>query len=301
MVNNRLKQLGDVEATVKAKEVEHNVCDLAVKGAEQMLAKHETQMTESGLMRFSSSPQQCALCCDDVEVGKAVKLGCSHGWYCPDCITRFVEARLDSGTAGQVPCPDCKTGISEEVLVRLLPSSTVFKLHARSIEKAAVAAGAVQRCCPTPNCAMRQTFKDTDKGQLTCVMCSKESCWLCGVQPYHHGMTCEQHAAKKRKASDADENDALFMKWMEDTGTRQCPTCKMATTKENLAKQSEQRSECHKMLCRNCGTKFCFKCLAVLTDTYTCGCTKNKHGFIDPFSGEIVDHLKRGAAKRAKV
>merc|ERR1719324_2250848 len=80
---------------------------------------------------------------------------------------------------------------------------------------------------------------------------------------------------------------------MEATGTRQCPKCQMATTKENLDKQTEQRSECHKMQCRNCGTRFCFKCLAVLTDTYTCGCTKDKHGFVDPRTGKYVAHLKK--------
>merc|ERR1739841_322711 len=124
-----------------------------------------------------------------------------------------------------------------------------------------------------------------------------ESCWLCGTQPYHEGKTCAQHAkSKKRDRSQRDE-DRSFMEWMEATGTQQCPTCKMAVTKEKLEGQTEQRSECHKMMCRNCGTKFCFKCLKILTDTFTCGCTKNKHGFIDPITGELVKHFKRGKAK----
>merc|ERR1719446_1052609 len=85
---------------------------------------------------------------------------------------------------------------------------------------------------------------------------------------------------------------------MEATGTRQCPKCRIGISKHSLHEQHTQRRECHKMLCRNCGTRFCFKCLAVLTDAFTCGCSKNKHGFIDPYSGEVIGHLKRGKSKK---
>jgi hypothetical protein len=248
-------------------------------------------------MQFNSSNKACSICCDDIATGGAALLGCGHGYYCSACVTRFVEARLENGTAGDVPCPDCKGGIPEKDLVKVLPTKTVLRLHARSIEMVAVAGGAVQRSCPTPDCKMRHTFKEGASGQMICWMCTRESCWLCGTQPFHVGMTCEQYA-KRLKARGLSKDDEEFYKWMEKTGTRQCPKCHMATSKENLDKQTEQRSECHKMLCRNCGTKFCFKCLAVLTDTYTCGCTKNKHGFIDPNSGDLVSHLKRGKGSK---
>jgi len=251
-------------------------------------------------MRFSSIGRQCAICCDDVPAESSVLLGCNHGWYCLQCVTRFVEARLECGTAGDVPCPDCAAPISEKDLVNLLPRKTIFRLHARSIEKDAVVHGANLRTCPTPNCPMRETIQEGASGMKTCVMCSEESCWLCGTQPYHEGRTCEQHAKRQRKRGLTKDEDSLY-KWMESTGTRQCPKCQMGVTKENLSKQTEQRSECHKMLCRNCGTRFCFKCVAVLTDAYTCGCTKNKHGFIDPETGEVLGHLRRGNAKKLKA
>lgn len=69
----------------------------------------------------------------------------------------------------------------------------------------------------------------------------------------------------------------------------------MAVTKQNIGKQKTQSAECHKMLCRNCGTRFCFKCLAVLTDKFACGCTHKKHGFVDPDTGEYVAHLGENA------
>merc|ERR1719356_2131914 len=68
----------------------------------------------------------------------------------------------------------------------------------------------------------------------------------------------------------------------------------MAVTKQNLEKQDAQRAECHKMLCRCCGTRFCFKCLAVLTESHTCGCSRDAHGFIDPHTGRRLAHLRAG-------
>jgi len=293
----RANETAGLEVVLKAKESEEKACQDEVSNASRELSEHEARMSREGLLRYSSISQACTICCTEVEAGAAAMLGCNHGYYCFDCVTRFVETRLDNGTAGDVPCPECSAAICEKDLVNLLPRKTVIRLHARSMEMEAVASGALQRSCPTPDCKMRHTLKAGSSGQVTCVMCAKESCLLCGAQPFHTGRTCEQHA-KRLRAQGLSKEDESFFKWMEATGTRQCPKCQMATSKENLARQTEQRSECHKMLCRNCGTRFCFKCLAILTETYTCGCTKNKHGFIDPFSGEVVGHLKRGAAKK---
>merc|ERR1719356_1910713 len=131
---------------------------------------------------------------------------------------------------------------------------------------------------------------------MTCPLCEKESCWLCGAQPYHKGLTCEDHSIRSRSSGQMSDEES-FRRWMEETGTKQCPKCGMATSKQNLKNQTEQRSECHKMMCRNCGTRFCFKCLALLTETYACRCTDKRHQFVDPHTGEHIKHLQRGKAK----
>jgi len=76
----------------------------------------------------------------------------------------------------------------------------------------------------------------------------------------------------------------------------------MAVSKQNLDKQQSQYQECHKMICRNCNTKFCFKCTKVLTDTFNCGCSINAHGFVNPFSGKRMEHItkKVGRGKAVK-
>ncbi|CAK0903590.1 unnamed protein product [Prorocentrum cordatum] len=244
-------------------------------------------MVRERLMRFSLQGEPCGICCEEFAAGQAVRLGCDHGWYCKECIRRFVEARLEAGSAGGIPCPSCGDKISEADLITLLPPKVCIRLHARAGEQQAVASGA--RACPTPNCTWR--FHDCASDRQTCPVCEEESCLLCGAQPYHEGRTCEQYKAGL-------EDQDMFERWIEKTGSKQCPTCHMVTTKENLEKQSQQRVECHKMLCRNCNTRWCFKCLAVLTDTYTCGCTIDAHGFIDPETGKIVKHLKRGAKRK---
>ena len=42
-------------------------------------------------------PSRGCICCNDFAVDSAATLGCGHGWYCPGCINRFVEA-MGNGT-----------------------------------------------------------------------------------------------------------------------------------------------------------------------------------------------------------
>lgn len=250
-------------------------------------------------MQRNTVPVTCALCCeDDIPPEGAATLECMHGWYCSACLLRYLDARLESG-AVDVPCPQCGVEVAEHILRRLLPAEAVERLLARSLERA-VSAVADLRACPTPNCPMRVALEEGGNSRLKCPMCQKTSCLRCGAQPFHRGLTCERYAERRRARSSKkpDNGEEGLRRWMEETGSKQCPTCKMAVTKENLAKQGTQRAECHKMLCRNCDTKFCFKCLAVLTDSYTCGCTRDEHGFVDPRTGQRMEHLRPQAKRK---
>lgn len=68
---------------------------------------------------------------------------------------------------------------------------------------------------------------------------------------------------------------------LERLGLKQCPGCG-----EGVQKESET---CHKMICRSCRARFCFKCLARL-EYFNCACSGAEHHFVDPVSGEILAH-----------
>jgi len=249
-----------------------------------------TPTSPSGKM--NGAVEMCTICCDDVPAGGAVLLSCQHGWYCKECMVRHTEARLELGDVN-VPCPQCNVSLPERELRRLLPTQIFERLLARSLERA-VSSTADLRACPTPNCPMRVAMEGDDAPpRFKCNLCKKSCCLRCSVQPFHTGRTCEEHAEKMRANGKGNEDDGL-QKWMCETGSKQCPTCGMAVTKQNLTTQSTQQKECHKMMCLNCRTKFCFKCLAVLTATYTCGCSIDLHGFVDPRTGKRVEHLRPG-------
>jgi hypothetical protein len=215
---------------------------------------------------------------------------------------RHAQARLELGHV-TVGCPECSGSIAERELRKLLPADLIDRMLARSLEQA-VSATSDLKACPTPNCLMRVALEPGAPPRFKCPECKKVSCLQCGAQPYHKGMTCEQHAAKLAKGnqvkSQEEESERLFKEWMEETGTKQCPTCSMAVTKQNIKNQGTQYSECHKMVCRNCDTKFCYKCLKVLSKEFTCGCSIDLHGFIDPHTGKRIVHLKKGF-KKAKA
>jgi len=248
-------------------------------------------------MRLNRTEEQCGICCNDIPAARAVKFGCSHGWYCGQCVKKHAEARLAMG-ASSVTCPECCTPLPERDLRKLVPQDIMDRLHSRSLEQA-VSSAADLWACPTPNCPMRVALEEGQLPRLKCTICNKTSCLKCGIQPWHRGLTCEEARSRQGVGKKRKQNEGVdeLMKWIEETGTKQCPTCRMAVSKQKLESQHTQYSECHKMCCRNCGTKFCFKCLAVLTDTYTCGCSINAHGFIDPTTGKRLNHLRRGAAK----
>jgi hypothetical protein len=194
-----------------------------------------------------------------------------------------------------VPCPECNVVLPEHDLRLILPVEFLDRMHARSLEQA-IASVEDLCACPTPNCPMRVALEEGATPRMKCPECKKVSCLRCGAQPYHHRLTCEQYAAKKKKMkkkAQADDGEEDFRKWMAEVGAKQCPTCKVVVTKQNIQHQGTQKAECHKMMCRQCGTRFCFKCEAKLSDTFTCGCTRNDHGFINPKTGKREEHLRK--------
>mmetsp|Transcript_69427 Transcript_69427/g.206855 ORF Transcript_69427/g.206855 Transcript_69427/m.206855 type:complete len:379 (-) Transcript_69427:74-1210(-) len=254
--------------------------------------------------------ETCSICTEAQPPWSAVRLPCRHGWYCPGCLQRFAEVRLGEGRH-EVPCPECGVPLGQGLLRAVLPKQTLDRLLERSLEQAVSASDGLWPC-PTPDCRHRVALDDGQVPCLQCPQCHQEHCLRCHVTPFHHGQTCEEYAAARqavgrrgagratssRSSPDSAEQqgesaEELLQQWMKKTGSKQCPRCKMGVTKEDLARQRGQTAECHKMICRNCETRFCFRCLKVLTATTSCRCTPAEHGFINPRTGRFVTHLRK--------
>lgn len=248
-------------------------------------------------LRLSHRVETCTICFTEAAPMKAVRLGCRHGWYCFHCMKMHANARLNVGDVC-VPCPECRAPIPDFSLKKILSDDVVAHFHTRSI-KQAIACSPNLFTCPSANCEFCVELEDGDDSWLRkCPQCRKGSCLRCGAQPYHKGITCQMHALRSR--TDKLKGAELSLRrWMRKTGTKQCPQCNMGVTKEDLENQGTQRAECHKMLCRHCGTRFCFKCLAVLSESYTCGCSIDRHGFINPVNGRRIRHLRVSAKSPA--
>eukprot|EP00928_Gymnodinium_smaydae_P100582 TRINITY_DN98_c2_g1_i1.p1 TRINITY_DN98_c2_g1~~TRINITY_DN98_c2_g1_i1.p1 ORF type:complete len:529 (-),score=91.31 TRINITY_DN98_c2_g1_i1:36-1622(-) len=257
----------------------------------------------------------CCICTEELAPWSSVRLPCGHGSYCATCIRRHVEARLDVG-AHEVHCPECDFLMGQAMLRALLPAKLFERLLERSLERAVNASDDLWPC-PTPNCPNRVALEEGQQGRFNCDLCRTECCLRCRVSPFHVGFTCEGWREHRRRAASdrgrrvaeagsgtssaaaaaaaaaesAERSETALREWMEQTGSKQCPKCRMVITKQDLGKQLSQRSECHKMICRNCSTRFCFRCLAVLRNGFSCGCTGDNHGFIDPVTGRFVAHV----------
>jgi len=254
-------------------------------------------LTSPSALRINTQTEACSLCCHDIPAWRAVRLGCSHGWYCAQCVLRHTEARLAAGSSS-VTCPECSAELAERELRKMLPGEVMERLLQRSLEQA-ISTASDLHACPTPNCPMRVAIEDGDDPRFRCMLCKKESCIACGVQPFHKGLTCEAFKkAQLRRGGRKRDDDASIRRWLQETGTVQCPTCRMGVSKQNLHKQKTQYLECHKMFCRNCNTRFCFKCLTVLTETTKCGCTIDAHGFINPHTGRRINHIRSDGGKK---
>lgn len=261
------------------------------RSSKKMALLHEPSQSPAGQpspcsFNLNKVDVMCSICCGSFLESKAVRFNCGHGWYCTDCVRRYAEERLSMGDT-HILCPECGKPISESHLRKLLPKDVLDRLLARSLE-VAVSSAADLWYCPTPNCVMCVAVEKGRNARYRCPLCKQESCLRCRAQPYHTGVRCKTYA---KKMNDKHAEDSL-KEWIIETGARQCPTCQMVVTKENLGKQKTQYAECHKMMCRNCNTRFCFNCLALLTMTHTCGCSADGHGFINPHTGRRITHLR---------
>ena len=225
---------------------------------------------------------ECQIC-NEFTASK-VRQPCGHGPYCSSCVMQYAEVKLAAGLF-RFNCPDpgCDEPMHDYILksVYKVPESFLDKLHNRSVAAAAGTSSDLF-ACPSPDCPMVVAFENCGSPcRYKCPLCNRDSCFVCG-QPWHghNAMTCVASAL-----------DPSLVEWMHQTGSKQCPRCKTIVTKQNLEAQGGESDECHKMQCRCCGARFCFKCLTLLMgQNKPCACSDPKHGFADFDTGDYIEH-----------
>jgi hypothetical protein len=98
--------------------------------------------------------------------------------------------------------------------------------------------------CSNKSC--RKVVKETPFYMVDCPDCHTTKCVLCNVEPFHLGMSCEQH--KKNDMTVDKELEEL----LRSNVIRFCPSCNHAIEKTN--------DTCNKVYCSECHTKFCWLC-----------------------------------------
>ena len=86
-----------------------------------------------------------------------------------------------------------------------------------------------------------------DGKRLECISCLESWCKECYYTPYHNNKSCLEVELEESKS-----DNAILISEMKKKGVlKLCPQCKAATIKN---------SGCNKMLCINCGIKWCWLC-----------------------------------------
>merc|ERR1712151_292115 len=148
-------------------------------------------------------------------------------------------------------------------------------------------------CCSQQvcaSCARRwATLQASEQGanELTCPSCTRTLCdneLLALLDPLVLRLVrmrrCEvMHVAGRVQPS--EEDLGLRSGQLAKLGAKRCPACGTGMQKDV--------ETCHKMICRTCRAKFCFRCLARL-EYFNCGCTAAEHRFVYPIDGRTVAH-----------
>ena len=155
-------------------------------------------------------------------------LGSPGAWCKEQGLAKSSALIVRSRGACEWPCPECRRTVPEYALRPLLPRA-IDRLQRASLA-AAVAHDPDLFACPTPGCPIVVSLKRSDSAVFNCTSCLKISCLRCNLQPCPAGHTCSPASSQL---------DASLRQWAQDTGSKQCPTCDVVISKEDLASQAQ--------------------------------------------------------------
>jgi len=246
----------------------------------------------------------CPICMEDVAEVFARTIGdCGHG-FCLECLGGHVRARVGqrhlSSDLFVCPAVDCTTPLTVQdvraVTIELGPEhADVWNQYSDAADDTVIERLVVEgtaRRCPAPTCGYVFTWDTSCARNFQCPKCSATFCLQCtaaegAVGPAHPGESCEGYVDRlaadgeaaarlvqwRRENAAADDRfRALLREEFAAGGSKPCPHCGMAITKNGGCAHHD---------CLTCRTKFCWNCGGFYsgprrTRANTCGytCTK---------------------------
>lgn len=244
------------------------VDDRAISGIlslENNIASLVKYNDEKSKEAFLADVHQCSICYEEYAGTNFIKLSCGH-FFCLECMKTYSNIHLIEGTVMKLKCPDakCKELILPNVLKRLLGTESYQRWESVILQKTLDSMPDVVAC---PRCEI--ACLEDEENFAQCSNCFFSFCSLC-KERRHVGSTCmkirrkllmlqecetssDMRNEQKRKMQNLI-NDFLSLKEVYRT-SRLCPACKVPIS----------RTEgCNKMVCRNCGNFFCYRCNKII-------------------------------------
>ena len=204
---------------------------------------------------------------DDDTISKRVEMPCGHA-ITPDGLAAYVDSEVKSRKT-KITCPvqrwQAEWKISEIIKRGLTPKER--ESFETGVTKNTLHAQGLQECLQCSAYIQRQGSGT----RMLCVSCKRrgikyEFCWTCQKQWRNHNsysncgnVPCDPNAEFQKILNTCPTKDLYGVQVPE---VRACPHCKKAIN---------HKEACKHMLCPSCGTRFCYICLSLYNDQWTCG------------------------------
>jgi ariadne-1 len=169
---------------------------------------------------------------------------------------------MEEGEGQSITCAahECDILVDDATVMRLVGNSKVKLRYQQLVTKSFVECNRLLRWCSSPGCNDAIKVQFVEAWNVTC-KCSHTFCFACG-EKCHDPVKC--HLLRKW----FKEYDFETYGWIA-SNTKNCPKCKTSI---------EKSGGCNQMVCRNknCGARFCWACLRLLTSHNICGLSCNQ-------------------------
>ncbi len=195
----------------------------------------------------------CVFCGDSILIKKTLS-NCDCD-YCTECFRQMILAASRSDCE-KICCISCNVPISYVDISSEFNKQEIHTLVLQAFNKYMLNNSNYYKYCVSPDC--NNIYCNDNNPLWRCDMCNVVYCKKCQSNYFdnfytHDGISCRQMEIISRDLSDEDK------KWILEN-TKACPKCNV---------KIEKNKGCLHMICRQCGTRFCWGCLS-RTDTTPC-------------------------------